>query len=167
MPEQEKALRRRIAPAVPLKLELEDDSGATFVRNFRLSFDFNAVTLVEETTGFSLLSGAIWKRITAKNLSLLFYAAILANHPEFDTDDGLGNKTTVGLEVVRSYMDGSNMAQITEAVSEAYTRSLAPEDQARIRKAQAEEKAKGNKSTLPTSADAPAETKPEAAAATS
>jgi hypothetical protein len=47
MPQKVTPIKRRIAPSVPLKLDLEDDSGAKFSREFRLSFDLNAAARIQ------------------------------------------------------------------------------------------------------------------------
>jgi hypothetical protein len=140
-------LRRRIAPSVPLTLDLEDDSGAKFTRSFKLCFDFNAIALVEDESGYSLLDGEIWKHPTAKNLSIMFYAAALAQHPEYEGH----------LDVIRSLMDAGNVEKITRALNEAFINSLPKEKQDVIRKAQSDAEAKGANPT-----PAPAETSPAA-----
>jgi hypothetical protein len=134
-------LRRRIAPSVALSLELVDDNGDKFTRNFRLSFDLNAMTLVQEETGLSMLNGEIWNLINEKTLSVMFYAAILAQQPEYASKDGLA--------VIRSYMDASNAEKITEALNEAFLLQLPKERQDKIRAAQQAAKEKGENPTPP------------------
>lgn len=129
------ALRRRIAPSVPLKLDLEDDIGSKFTKNFRLSFDANAAAEVEERTGFNMLRGEIWTKLSFKALSIMFWAAVLANHPEYDTEDAAGNRTDEGLRVIRSYMSIANTPQISEAVEGAFLASL-PKDKRDVIEAQ-------------------------------
>jgi hypothetical protein len=125
MPEGKTPLRKRIAPSAPLKLTLTDDTNATFSRNFRLCFDFNAITLIEETTGFGLLTGEIWKHLTAKVVSVMFWAAVLAVHEEYEGAEGLA--------VIRSYMDAGNVDTITDALIDAFLISLPKEKQERLR----------------------------------
>jgi hypothetical protein len=149
------SLRRRIAPSVPLSLELVDDGGATFTRNFRLSFDLNAMTLVQEQTGLSMLNGEIWNDLNEKTLSVMLHAAVLAHNPEYDCSDGLG--------VIRSYMDTTNIEKITDALNEAFLLQLPGERQEKIRKAQAAAKEKGENPTPPATAPAPDQTKPQTA----
>lgn len=139
------ALKRRIAPSVPLKLELDDDSGAKFVKNFRLSFDANAAAEVEERTGFNMLRGEIWEKLSFKGLSIMLWAAVLANHQEYDTEDAIGNRTDEGLRVIRSYMGIGNTAQISSAVENAFLASL-PKDK---REAIEAERARREKETTP------------------
>jgi hypothetical protein len=112
-------LRRRIVSSLPLDLKLQDDNGSVQTLSFRLSFDFNAIALIEEQTGFQVLTGEIWRNLNAKNLSIMFWAAILANSPQYQGEDGL--------EIVRSYMDAGNSDQIAEAILDAYILSLPPE----------------------------------------
>lgn len=163
MAEKVTPLRRRIAPAVTLKLELSDDSGDVLIRNFRLSLDFNAACLIQEKTGKSLLDGATWEDVSPVTLSTMFYAAILANQPEYDTRDLQGDPTDEGLEVIRSYMDAGNAKQIQEGIFDAFISSLPAARQAEIKVARekAAEKAKGPNEP------APAEILPMPAAAAS
>jgi hypothetical protein len=127
MSENGKALRRRIAPGVPLLLSLEDANGSKFKRSFTLAFDFNAVAAVEEVTGYSLLKGEAWAHNTAAVISTMFWAAVLAHHPEYDTwDDRNLRRTPEGLEVLRSYMDDKNVDEISEALWKAYLDYLSP-----------------------------------------
>lgn len=121
------ALKKRIAPSVPLSLELTDDTGEKFVKNFKLSFDFNAKAEIEERTGLNLLTAEVWTNLSAKVLSVMFWAAALANHPEYRTKDAEGNETDEGLEVIRSYMELSNTDAIYEALWDSYFISL-PKD---------------------------------------
>ena len=148
------SLRRRIAPSVPLSLELVDDGGATFTRNFRLSFDLNAMTLVQEQTGLSMLNGEIWNDLNEKTLSIMLHAAVLAHNPEYAVVDGL--------EVIRSYMDTTNIEKITDALNEAFLLQLPTERQDKIRKAQAAAKEKGENPTPPATAPADPEAKAQA-----
>jgi hypothetical protein len=146
------ALRRRIAPSVPLTLELLDDGGATFKREFRLAFDFNVCATIEEKTGVNVLDAIdfLKRLISPKTISVYFWAALLPHHPEYDEPEGL--------RVVRSYMDESNLEKISEAVVDAYLQ-YCPEKK---RNALREIIEKGKKGENPTQPPKPAE--PEAAA---
>jgi len=135
------ALRRRIAPSVPLTLELTDDNGEKFTRSFHLSFDFNAMTLVQEQTRLSMLNGEIWNNLNEKTLSIMFYAAVLARHPEYAVEDGL--------EVIRSYMDTTNTDAITNALNDAFLLQLPPERREKIERAQKAAKEQGENPTRP------------------
>ena len=128
------ALKMRIAPSVPLKLELEDDNGSKYVRNFKLSFDANAAALVEEKTGFNMLRGEVWEKLSFKSLSIMLWAAVLANHDEYDCDEGL--------RVIRSYMGVGNTPQISEAVEKAFLASL-PKDKREAIEAERARREKG------------------------
>jgi hypothetical protein len=138
------ALRRRIAPSAPLTLELADDNGDKFIRTFRLSFDFNAMVLVQELTGFSMLNGEIWNELNEKTLSAMFYAAALAQQPQYGEAGGL--------EVIRSYMDTTNTEPITNALNEAFLLQLPKERRERMEKAQKAAKEKGENPTPPATA---------------
>jgi len=130
MPEEKiSALKKRIAPSHPLKLELVDDNGSTFTRNFRLSFDFNALARIQERTGIRMLGLEIFGELSAKVLSVMFWASVLANHPDYLTVDDEGEETDEGLEVIRSYMDMSNADAINDACWDAFLLTL-PKDRA-------------------------------------
>ncbi len=108
------ALRRRIAPSVPLTLELSDDNGTSFKREFRLCFDFNVCACIEEKIGVNVLDAKdfLSKLKSPKVISVCFWASLLPHHPDYDIDEGL--------PVIRSYMDESNLEQISNALWEAY-----------------------------------------------
>lgn len=140
-------LRRRIAPSVALKLDLKDDSGENFTRNLRLSFDCNAMAMVQEETGWSMMSGQIWDHLDEKTLSIMLHAAVLALQPEYGVENGL--------EVLRSYMDFSNAEQIAEALNEAFLIQLPAEKADEIRKKQKAAREKGENPTQPATDPAP------------
>lgn len=126
-------IRKRLAPSVPLSLEVGDEAGNKEILSLRLSFDFNALALVEERTGISLLSGKIFSMLNATNLSLLLWAAMLQNQPDYAGEEGLS--------AIRSYMTLDNAKAVEAAVSEAFILCLPPEQREAIRKA-AEDAAK-------------------------
>lgn len=117
------ALRPRIAPAIPLTLELEDEIAGTLTRKFRLSFDADAIARVEALTGISFLNGDIWRQPSVPTLGILLWAAALEHSPEYDSDEGLA--------VIRSYLDAGNMDEITLALFEAFIVRL-PKDKQKI-----------------------------------
>ena len=136
---QPTALKRRIAPSVPLKLQLDDDGGANFVREFRLSFDFNAAALIEEKTGLNLLTAEVWTSgLSSRSLSVMLWAAVLANHPEYAFSDDKGEPTEEGLEIIRSYMDVGNTDLIHDALWDAYFISLPKDKRETLERARAE-----------------------------
>ncbi len=132
------ALKRRIAPSVALTLELQDDSGAKCTKNFRLSFDFNTKAEIEERTGLNLLTAEVWTNLSARTLSVMLWAAILANHPEYRTVDAKDEETDEGLEVIRSYMEVGNTDQVHDALWNAYFISLPKDRREALEKARAE-----------------------------
>lgn len=152
------ALRKRLCPSVPLKLELQDDSGTKFIRNFRLAFDFNAVRAIEEETGFSLMRGEVWQHQTAKVLTAMLWAATLAHQGQYDTRDKNGLRTPDGLEVIGSYMTEENSEEIGEALWLAYLNYLSPAKRKIVVEARAEIEAR----PVPMN-PAPAEVIPESA----
>lgn len=137
MSERKAALKRRIVPSVPLVLDLTDDSGAASQIQLRLCFDFNAIALFEERTGIGLLNGEVWQLLhpdarlpivkgsIAKALSVMLWAASLAHHPEYDSEDGL--------VAISSYMDAGNSAAISETLTEAFIASLPKKRQEELR----------------------------------
>ena len=118
------AVQRRIVPAVPLALELEEENGGVRHLDLRLVFDFNAVALVEETLHINLLTGEILDpaRLTGTVLSVMFWASLQAYHPEYEGSEGL--------VAVRSLMGFPNAPKISLAVVQSlkltYERPTAP-----------------------------------------
>lgn len=138
-------IRKRLAPSVPLTLTVGDEAGNKEVLSLRLSFDFNALALVEERTGISLLSGKIFSLLNATNLSLLLWASMLQNHSEYAGEEGL--------EAIRSYMTLENAKTVEAAVSEAFILCLPPEQREAIRVAAEEAARKVAAGEPPVSAD--------------
>lgn len=124
------ALKKRIVASVPITLKLEDGAGGEMSRSFNLAFDFNAISRVETMTGLGVLNAEIWKKPSATNISILFWAAVCVNHPEYDYDPATDESEAraEGLVVLRSYMDAGNVTLITKKLSEAFIASL-PADQ--------------------------------------
>jgi hypothetical protein len=136
------ALRRRIAPSVPLTLQLKDDGGASFTREFRLSFDFNVCATIEEKTGVNVLDASDFlpKLTSPKVISTAFWAALLPHHADYDSDEGL--------IVIRSYMGEDNLKQISDALWEAYL-LYCPEKKREALKKLAEQGAKEQENPTP------------------
>lgn len=128
--EKASALRKRVAPGVPLTLHLKETDGSSFTRSLILTFDFNAVAEVEELTGLSLLDGQVWRKPSAKVLRAMLWAAALAHHPEYAEDKDMG------LDVIGSYLDASNAVEITSKLFEAFVLSLPEEQRKAIRQEQ-------------------------------
>jgi len=124
-PHSNGAWRKRVAPSVPLKLDLAEEGGGRLKLDLELVFDFNAIAAVETETGTNVLTGDIWQNLNGTSLSVLFWAALRARQP--------GLAGAEGLEIVRSYIDVSNAAQITLAVQESFLVFLAPEARERLR----------------------------------
>ena len=123
------AWRKRVAPSVPLKLDLAEEGGGRLTLALELVFDFNAVAAVETATGRNVFAGDIWQNLSGTNLSVLFWAAVQARQP------GLAGEE--GLEIIRSYMDVGNSDQITWAIWEAFLVFLSKEARDRLRAATA------------------------------
>jgi hypothetical protein len=124
MPPSKAALRRRINPCVELTLE----TGEGRTEAFKLSFNYNAFALIEDEVGSSPLDGpSFWLSMTAKKLRATLWAAVILNHPEYDSREGL--------LVIGSYMDPSNTDQIATALFDAYVAGLSKENQEKLRQA--------------------------------
>jgi hypothetical protein len=121
----DKPLRARLAPFVPLRLTLAEPGGAGLDLELRLAFNFNVLAAVEEASGLGVLSGQIWQQLSARTMSILFWASLLPHQPEYEGPQGLA--------IVRSYMDAGNAAQITRAVTDAFILSLPAEQQVEMR----------------------------------
>lgn len=120
MQENVTPLRKRLAPAVPLTLNLEDDDGGKFSRSFKLCFDFGAGVAIRDKTGLNLRDFAIWKESERPDvLSVMLWAAILRHQPEYDSEEGL--------EVIESYLDDGNFDQVSEALWQAYLKYVSKE----------------------------------------
>lgn len=133
----ESVMRKRIAPSLPLRLDLEDADGTKFVRSFRLSFTLNTLARIQEKTGLKVLGVGIWAELSPKLVGAMLWAALLVTSPEYDTRDEDGESTDEGLETIQSYIDGTNIDRVTETLWDAYLLSL-PKDKADIlRKARA------------------------------
>jgi hypothetical protein len=111
------ALRRCVAPSVPLSLDLPERNGSTFHIELRLSFDFNALAAFMKQTGINPLEGNVWERPSPVVLRALFWAALLAEQPEYDSEDGL--------RIAGSYMRPDSAVAIAEATLRAYLASTA------------------------------------------
>jgi hypothetical protein len=117
--------RLRFAPKVPLNLLVMGFNGETSV-SFTLGFDFYAFSLVEEKTGYSLLNGAIFQRMTATNLAVLVWAGLQCYHEE----DYAGDE---GLTAVKAMLSSRNSIVATAAVQDAYIAQLSDDEQTRIK----------------------------------
>jgi hypothetical protein len=146
-------LKLRLTPNYPFTLEVEGDAGREML-SFRLCYDFNALALIEEKTGWSLLTGAIFNHLTAGITLTMFWAGVLAYHPEYATD--------AGRQVLGSMITHRNAAVVSDAVSEAFIKSLPDDQQARIRDAAeaarkaVEAKARGEELAAPSPLASPA-----------
>jgi len=118
------ALKKRIIQALPLTLDVQDDGGVTEKKEFHICYDFNAAAALQEKTvckkypmGIKLTELAAWSHVGEPIfISALFWAGIIARHPEYNSDEGL--------EVIRSYMDERNSDVITKACWDAYLLNL-------------------------------------------
>lgn len=118
------SLKMRLAPSYPFTLEVEGTAGKELL-SFRLCYDFNALALIEEKTGWSLLTGAIFNHLNAGFTLTMFWAGVLAYHPEYSTD--------AGRQVLGSMITHRNAAVVSDAVSDAFIKSLPDDQQERIR----------------------------------
>jgi hypothetical protein len=118
MPEKKSPLQRRISPSVPLTLEL-DDRKVTF----RLSFDYLTLARIEDRT-FQETEGRVnlrlvgnifdlWRELSSAGvLGATFWAALLNEQPEYDSDPGY--------RAAVSFLYGENVDLAAAALAEAY-----------------------------------------------
>jgi hypothetical protein len=81
--------------------------------------DFNAFALIQERAGLDMTDDRVWAQLNPTNVSIILWAAVLACHPEYKGDEGLG--------VIRSYLDLSNYDAVCWKLFDARVASL-PED---------------------------------------
>jgi hypothetical protein len=112
------ALQRRLPPSHPLRLELATDGGFVDIREFKLCLDLNAAALIKEKTDVSLLNFVeAWTKIgDPRLLRVMFWAAVLAHHPEYNDPEGL--------ETIGSLVDETVSEQVAEALWQTYLKSL-------------------------------------------
>ena len=127
-------LRRRITPSVPFHLKVEDADGGSFTLSFKVSYDFNAMALVEEVTGMSMITGDVFDNPSCSNISALLWAGIQENHPDY-----AGQK---GLQAIRSCLNIATATEALKAINEAFLLAL-PKEQADLIRQRAQEKAAG------------------------
>jgi len=115
------SIRERISPSVPFTLAVEDARGK-FSLSLKLAYDFDALGLVEEQTGKSMLTQAteVFDNPSCKSVSVLFWAALQENHPEY-----AGEK---GLRAVRKNLTLGQAKAAREACFEAFLKQL-PDEQ--------------------------------------
>lgn len=128
-------LQEIISPSVPFVLHRENSNGDITDSSFRLSLDLNGLCLIESTTGKSMLTdlGAFVDSATVTNITVMFWAALQENHPEF-----IGKE---GLRAARKLLTTKNLGDVREACIDAFLIQLPKEDADRIRKIRAGEKA--------------------------
>lgn len=101
-------------PSVPCQLQVPTKDGVRQL-NFRLTFDFYALSIAEEKLGVSMLTlnPKVWTDMSARTASILLWAGIQKFHSEdYDGDEGLA--------AIRSYLFAANVAPAIEAINEAY-----------------------------------------------
>jgi len=127
-------LRQHISPSVPFILNVSDETGG-YKLSFRLSYDFNAFAAVEGVLGKSMLTdvGELLENPSATNVSVLLWAAVQENHPEYVGEQGL--------RAIRSYLNTVTAKEAREACSAAYVKQLPAEKLEELRKIQAEREA--------------------------
>jgi hypothetical protein len=125
------ALQRRIAPGVTLTLEYPDGRKPV---TFRLAYNNYAIGHIEEKSGdLNLLQNpfSIWSKFGKRMLGIAFWAALLQDRPELNSEEGL--------MLAFDYLGGpENELRVFEAVWEAYMLYL-PKDQAEQLRADREE----------------------------
>ena len=151
MPDKRPILKRRLAPSVPLTLDVKDENDAVIGKlELRVGFDFNVLARIEDTYNEILrrkkrpgeivtpeerlhtLGLEMWTRLNAGILNVMLWSACVPYNPEYLsdvwTDDGPD-----GLVVLCSYLDKTEAEKATEALWQAYMLYL-PKDQREIMK---------------------------------
>lgn len=128
-------IRRRITPSVPLHLRVENSDKSAFELDLRLSFDFNAMALIEEKSGLNMLDGTAFNNPSASVISVLLWAAMQENHPEYEGDEGLA--------AVRTWLNIGNVASVMESLREAFLAAL-PEEKAKEIRERSENESEGS-----------------------
>lgn len=115
------SIRERISPSVPFTLEVEDATGK-FSHSLRLSYNFDSLGLIETETGKSMLTEAteVFDNPSCKNVSVLLWAALQENHPEYR---GLN-----GLRIIRQNLTLGQAKKAKDACEEAFVKQL-PDEQ--------------------------------------
>lgn len=120
-------IRQRVTPWVPFILEWTDAGGAQQSQSFKLSYDLNAFTLIEQELGVSMFTeaGEVFDNVSAKNASVLLWAAVQENQPEYEG--------VAGLRAIRTLLTISSARAAIIACSEAYITQLPDAKQAILR----------------------------------
>lgn len=126
------AIDELFTPSVPLTIEKTWAGGKKSIYSFRLSFDFNATSLVEKETGLSMLSGEVFDHPSTATISVLLWAGVQENHNEYEGPDGL--------RMIRKILNVVTAQQALSAINEAFLAAL-PEEQVALLKKRAEERA--------------------------
>jgi hypothetical protein len=136
------AIRRRIAPFTPLVLMLEEQGGAFYRVELKLAFDMNAGAAIQERTadpkmnfrGYMLTHFRTWANISEPMLlKAMFWGAVLAHHPEYNSDEGF--------DTVGTFIQENNSEEILEAIEKAYLAYLPKERAEELLKLKAKAKA--------------------------
>lgn len=118
------SIRERISPAVPFTLDVEDATGK-FSLSFRLAYNFRSLGLIERHTGKSMLTQAteVFENPTCDNVSILLWAALQENHPEYreGRDEKDGGK---GLAVVQQNLTLGQAKAAKDACEKAFVKQL-------------------------------------------
>lgn len=125
---EKQPLRRRVTPHFPFTLEIEEADGSKTLVSFRLAFGLNALTQFEEVTGLSFLTDLtpIFDTPNVKTITALFWVALIENHPEYDSFDGL--------QAVRSMIDFGSLKKVLVACIDAFILNTPKEQQERMKK---------------------------------
>lgn len=132
------ALKRRIAPSVPLVLTARNNDGKEEKLELQLCLDADALCALEEkvpTLNTLSLNGLeIFCRMNMRILGAALWASALRHHPEYDTIDAAGRPTNDGLDAIRSFVDLGNAPEVTKALEAAYMATLSEEQKEWLKK---------------------------------
>ena len=122
---------------------LEEPGSGHYKLELKLAFDMNAAAAIQEKTaeprtdfrGYLLTDFYIWSRIgEPKLLKAMFWAALLAHQPEYDSAEGFDTAGT--------FIQENNAQQIVDALETAYYAFLPKDKAEKIQKIKAEVEAK-------------------------
>jgi hypothetical protein len=107
------AIKKRIAPSVPLDLEIEGADGSIISYKWKVRINYNVLADAQEVSKHNFMGGngiLDWVDDPSRIRALL-WAALLPEQPELREE-----MLTIG-----EYLDGSNRSQVLEALFNAFS----------------------------------------------
>lgn len=121
------SIKRRIAPAVPLTLNIENADGSSFTVGWKLRINYNVLADAQEVSKHNFLGGngiLDWVDDPSR-IRALFWASLLPEQPELRDE----------LFTIGDYLDGSNRSEVLEALFKAFSLYLHKDKRADFDKA--------------------------------